>query len=54
MSATHTKIRTAIAKVLRNGQPFTILAEKTGIGDTEVLRVITPAWSKLNKVERVS
>lgn len=54
MSTTHTKIRTAIAKVLRSGQPFTILTEKTGIGDTEVLRVITPAWSRLGKVERVS
>ena len=53
MSTTHRKIREAIAKALSSGQPFTIMSEETGIGKTEVLRVITPAWGKLDKVDRV-
>lgn len=53
MSRFHQTIRDAIAKKLSSGQPFKIIAEPTGIGSAEVVRVITPAWRKHNRMDRV-
>ncbi len=53
MNDTFQKIKKAIASILPGNQPFTLMSEPTGIGDSQVLRVITPAWKSLDKMERI-
>ncbi len=53
MNDTIQKIKKAISRALPKNQSFTLLAEATGIGESEVLRVITPAWKSLDRMERI-
>lgn len=52
-TATIHKIKQAIAEVLPGNQQFTLMAEETGISGKKVLRVVTPAWKSLDKMERI-
>ncbi len=48
------KIKSAIDAVIPPAQIYTIYSSPTGFDDTEVLRVITTAWQKLGKAERIA
>jgi hypothetical protein len=48
------KIKSAIAAVVPSAQAYTIYASPTGFDDSEVVRVITTAWQKLGKAERIA
>ena len=47
------QIKQAIARVLPAGNAFRVLAEPTMIGKTHVLRVVTPAWSRKSRFDRI-
>ena len=47
------QIKQAIARVLPSGNAFRVLAEPTMIGKTHVLRVVTPAWSRKSRFDRI-
>lgn len=48
------KIKSAIDAVIPSAQVYTIYTSPTGFDDTEVVRVITTAWKKLGKAERIA
>lgn len=48
------KIDTFVAKALPASQEYEILAAPTGFDSSFVLRIITPAWSKIDKARRIS
>lgn len=47
------QMKQAIARVLPAGNGFRVLAEPTMIGKTHVLRIVTPAWSRKPRFDRV-
>jgi len=51
---TRQKIKTAISEAIPEKQVYTIFTSATGFDDTEVLRVVTPAWKNLGKAERIA
>ncbi len=48
------KIKSAIDAVIPPTQVYTIYSSPTGFDDMEVVRVITTAWKKLGKAERIA
>ena len=48
------KIETFVAKAIPASREYEILAAPTGFDGSFVLRVITPAWSKIDKVRRIT
>ncbi len=48
------KIESFVAKAIPASQEYEILAAPTGFDGSFVLRVITPAWSKIDKARRIT
>jgi hypothetical protein len=48
------KINTFVAKAIPTNQEYEILAAPTGFDGSFILRVITPAWSKIDKAGRIT
>ena len=53
-SAFNRKIKSAVDAVVPAAQGFTIYLSPTGFDKTEVVRVVTPAWQRLGKAERIA
>lgn len=51
---TRKKIKTAVSQAIPERQVYTIFTSATGFDDTEVVRVVTPAWKNLGKAERIA
>ncbi len=48
------KIKAAINGAIPAAQPYRIYSSPTGFDGMEVVRVITPAWGRLGKAERIA
>ena len=50
---TSQNLKAAVAAALPWGNKFSVIAERTHSGNSHVLRVVTPAWKKLPRMDRI-
>lgn len=47
------KIKKLVQSVIPRGQTFQLRVSDTGIDDSKIVRVITPAWKRLQRHQRI-
>ncbi|MEW6302415.1 MAG: hypothetical protein AB1705_03030 [Verrucomicrobiota bacterium] len=51
--STTARIKKLVKSAIPKGKPFKIAWEPTGLGKSQILRVITPAWKSLPRSQRI-